>query len=228
MYKEIPPPKQMSSFLEAIWLSKGETDPSNILPDNCSDIIINLQSSKQVKFVGNMTKNLEHKPIENEILLGLRFKPAFSITFIDYNMPELTDQIVDLTEVSSYSFFGIADKYQETGEIPFSDIYDKLTEMISSFSLDSDMEEAIHTLKKTFGQIKIQELAKQIGISQRMLEKKFSRYVGKSPKRFAQIERINAIISGNVLFSDLNYYDQSHMSKEIKLLSGKPISDLFQ
>jgi len=226
MYREILPDKKMSNFLEAIWFSKSDAGQSNILPDNYSDIIIDLNKSNKVKFVGNMTKNMTHFATDNELLLGLRFKPAYSSTFIKGSLAELTDQVIDLSTIVNHSFHEVSEIYQESGQIPMNLIYNKIIRICGDISIDPHIKQSVDIIENSFGEIKIKTLSETLGISQRTLEKKFKYFMGKSPKRFAQIERLNAIINNKASFSTLNYYDQSHMIKEFEMLTGTTFSKL--
>jgi AraC-like DNA-binding protein len=220
MYTEMAPDNSSSGWIEAIWFSKSDGQISDILPDNCSDIIIDLNRSGAVHFVGNMTRQMAHHPVDDEYLLGIRLKPACSAAFLRESAASLTDRKVELSAIVKHSFHETAEQYQETGTIPLESVIAHVASLCAGFRMDRHIAESIAILKKASGQIRIDELARDVGISRRMLEKKFRYYLGKSPKRFAQIERFNAVLSGRIDFQQSNYYDQSHMAREFKMLAG--------
>lgn len=220
MYREIAPDKRSSGFIEAIWFSKSDGRPGDIAPDNCTDIIIDLNRSDSVHFVGNMTRHTVHHPVEDEFLMGLRLKPGCSAAFVRESVAPLTDQTVELSAIMKHPFAEAVELYRETGTVPLDRIIEQLLQFCDEFHMDRHVADAIDILKKASGQIRIEDVAGAVGVSRRTLEKKFSYYLGKSPKRFAQIERFNAVLSGRIDYQQSNYYDQSHMAKEFRLLAG--------
>lgn len=74
----------------------------------------------------------------------------------------------------------------------------------------------------------IQTIAKQCGVSKRHLDRRFINEVGISPKKFAQILRLQRAlafrdsgISASVVAAQCGYYDQAHMHREFLALAGK-------
>ena len=227
MYREYPPTAECSSFLDSIWLSANTTEANTILPDNCSDIVIPLNSSEPIKFFGHVTSYVVHYPEPNEVLLGLRFKPGYSIAFVQEEMSQLTDKVIELSAIRKHSFDKIKAEYMKHEIIPFKTLSKILLPFFDGFKQDADISNSIALIKNTSGNIKIESLSDAVGISRRTLEKKFNRNLGKTPKRFAQIERFNTIIKNQDSLKTMNYYDLSHMTKEFKMLSGKRPSDFF-
>ncbi len=227
MFTEYLPTADCSSFLENIWFSDNSSDSRIILPDNYSDIIIPLDSSDPVKYVGHMTSYLVHNPKSNEKLLGLRLKPGYSVAFIREEMSKLTDKVVELSAIQKHTFDKIKTEYIKYGKFPFEAISSNLFTCFDGFKQDPYISESIKLIKKTSGNIKIEILAEAVGISRRMLEKKFIKNLGKTPKRFAQIERLNAFIKNKDSLYVMNYYDQSHMIKEFKMLTGMLPSEIL-
>ena len=213
--------------MENIWFFDNVAESSTILPDNYSDIIIPLNSPDPVKYVGHMTSYLIHNPVPNEVLLGIRFKPGYSIAIIREEMAQLTDKVIELSSIQKHSFDKIKVEYMKNEKIPFEDISKILFPFFDGFKQDPDISNSIALIKKTSGNITIGNLAEDVGISRRMLEKKYNRNLGKTPKRFAQIERFNILIENYDNLKTINYYDQSHMIKEFKMLSGKRPSEFF-
>jgi AraC-like DNA-binding protein len=86
---------------------------------------------------------------------------------------------------------------------------------------------AIDILHQHNGQIKIQLLCEQLGISQKQFERKFKQAVGLMPKQVSRIFRLekSRIIMRNFDFQSLtqvshecHYTDQAHFIREFKAL----------
>lgn len=83
---------------------------------------------------------------------------------------------------------------------------------------------ALAAIYSSGGNVRIKELARDLHISQSPLEKRFRRYVGASPKKFAGIVRLRKMIAalehgrGHLDAMDYldDYYDQAHFIKDFK------------
>ncbi len=85
----------------------------------------------------------------------------------------------------------------------------------------------IDKIIESHGSIRIADIADDIGISDRLLRKKFNQSVGVSPKQYSRIVRFQGFI-GDFLYAnkhqqnvyestrDFSYYDDSHLIKDFK------------
>jgi len=83
--------------------------------------------------------------------------------------------------------------------------------------------------------VRIEELARQMGLSQSALEGRFRRNVGTSPKQFASILRLKNAVRLRALGHDFTsiahsagYSDQSHFTNDFKRVTGLAPSAFFQ
>jgi len=78
------------------------------------------------------------------------------------------------------------------------------------------------------GHVRISELSEELGYSRKHLHERFTREVGLSPKRYAELKRFEQLSTrlrsgvGDLatLAVSLGYSDQSHLSREAKRFSG--------
>lgn len=84
-------------------------------------------------------------------------------------------------------------------------------------------------LRQDAGRLPIPELARELAVSQRHLERLYQSQVGMSPKQFAQLQRVEAArlalkrwrgLSTSRLAADLGFYDQSHFIREFRSVIG--------
>jgi len=94
---------------------------------------------------------------------------------------------------------------------------------------------AISTIYKNKGLIKINNLAGSLFISQDALEKRFRKATGATPKQFSSIVKMQSVIrlnNTNPSFLDIalesGYFDQSHFNKDFKLFTGQTPTDFFK
>ncbi|WP_276483797.1 helix-turn-helix transcriptional regulator [Paraflavitalea pollutisoli] len=88
--------------------------------------------------------------------------------------------------------------------------------------------ESIRRIQAKQGQVKIRELAGSLYISQDAFEKRFRRLAGVTPKQFAFITKMRAIVlraqqqdSLADMAFDAGYYDLPHFNKDFKLFTGQ-------
>jgi AraC-like DNA-binding protein len=80
---------------------------------------------------------------------------------------------------------------------------------------------------------RVTAVARRVGISDRQLRNLFADAVGVSPKRFAQIERVRAVLARAraeglaAVAAELGYFDQSHMTAQFRRLVGVPPRAFF-
>ena len=95
---------------------------------------------------------------------------------------------------------------------------------------DSNLITVVQSIVQQRGVVNITNLCESHFLSQRNLERKFKDLTGFSPKTFARIVRFEESISTATTQQDLSltelayefeYYDQSHMIKDFKKLSGE-------
>jgi AraC-like DNA-binding protein len=110
-----------------------------------------------------------------------------------------------------------------------------LLDHIHNVRMDPFVSNAVARIEETEAGIRIEELARRVGLSQSALERRFRRNVGTSPKQFASILRLkNAfrLRAGGRDFTSIaysaGYSDQSHFTNEFKRVTGLAPSAFFQ
>lgn len=103
-----------------------------------------------------------------------------------------------------------------------------------SGALDNDkidlVDHCIDKIINSHGTMRVTDISNDIGISERLLRKKFNDSIGMSPKQYSRIVRFQYIISevlyGKKLqkdnhtdFMDFSYYDDSHLIKDFKFFT---------
>jgi AraC-like DNA-binding protein len=87
------------------------------------------------------------------------------------------------------------------------------------------------------GEIKIDDLARQVELSERQLERKFVEQVGIPPKLYCRISRLDYALrlkeatplrTWTELTFLAGYFDQNHMVKDFRALAGMAPSDFFR
>lgn len=122
---------------------------------------------------------------------------------------------------------------------------DKQCEMIENYWLSKFLgfhhpflNEVIYNLKDNQNQYTISELAKKNNITRQNLTKSFQEHLGKSPSDFKKVERFRKALKANftknskgnltALGYDLLFYDQSHLIKDFRSLTGLSPNKFFK
>jgi AraC-like DNA-binding protein len=102
---------------------------------------------------------------------------------------------------------------------------------------DTLIEEGLHLIHKHVSFITVKCLLEDLNISERQFERRFSQTVGLSPQSYIRVKRFNEAIRlmktgqyerlTDIAYA-LNFHDQSHFIRDIKVFSGITPRDISQ
>lgn len=236
-YKKIKPYKELEPFIHFYWELKGnefERQWERVFPDGCAGIVMNLgntcltdNGSVSMDFgktyvVGAMNSFKDSFIDSDTHLLGVCLKPATFANFYNYaSQNELTNDTVEFEKSNSFN----VDKMLYN---PFNYFDHFFSERIKS--KNNRLHSVINDIYSTNGQISIYELSKRNFITVRQLERNFKKLIGLSPKEYSNIIRFQNALSliknsdkSRSLLDiavECGYYDHSHLSNEIKRITG--------
>lgn len=100
--------------------------------------------------------------------------------------------------------------------------------------LDLEIAGAVALIEQTEAMLRIEDLARQVGLSQSALERRFRYWVGVSPRKFASLIRLKNVVKLQARGADLTtiahgagYYDQAHFIKDFKRFTGLAPGSFF-
>lgn len=242
-YREFQPHILLAPYIETYWTVSGfkqEKEYHRILPDGCVDIIFSfVEPSNQhdlnslvPNIIGTMTTYSEGSYFNEIDLLGIRFKPAGFTAFTRTPIHEFTDRRIDLTSTDSLfdKEFYCRLPEMKTVEERINHIENYLIKRIRNiFDPEPQIIYAVDLIRQTGGKLPLTEVAAAGCLSLRHFERKFKSAIGVSPKTFSKITKFRHTLSylkrnNNAgLLSvavDCGYYDQAHLIKDFKSLSG--------
>jgi AraC-like DNA-binding protein len=110
-----------------------------------------------------------------------------------------------------------------------------LLQQLKHAQTDPLVSAALQHIKQQRGQLSITALATSLYISQDAFEKRFRKVVGTTPKQFASLVRMKAIVQNPAyagdftqLALDAGYFDQSHFNKAFRQFTGLTPSSFFK
>lgn len=228
-YAELAPSEALRPWVECFWTrtDSAPTGPHRVLPDGCADLVFDLTSGESI-VVGTMTRPLLLPPGASQSFVGVRFHPGRAAAFLRLPLAEITDARVPLGDLwKGWS-----------GDVERPDFIAALeAELLRRLDPERDrrVDQAVRRIVEHAGNIRIDPLAREIGISRQHLARQFLHHVGLSPKTFARVMRFRKLTESldarEIDWSDVaiehGFYDQSHLIAEFRELAGTT-PDAFQ
>ncbi len=191
-----------------------------IIPNGKIDLVLSLAEDGDFRIV---LLGLETQPrmAPNEPLAKF-FSVSFHPLALEYILNISVADLLNNGRVMPDHFWGFTiDDLSD-----FKAFCDKVTAKVISLlpeTIDQRKQNLFNQIIAADGDVKVNELAANIGWSPRQINQYFNRQLGVSLKSYCNILRFQAslqhIWEGN-LYPQLNYTDQSHFIKEVKKLSG--------
>lgn len=247
----------LRGIVRCYWTLKSTPDetlePQRIVPDGCCEMLFHLgdlyeqilPSGERIVqprcFVfGQITEPLTVKPTGETDIFSVRFTPEGFSAIAPVPLKTLANCATSLS-----TLFG-----QEAENLSSDIIKAKATEsrirLIESFIVNQlsqegacrkAVAECIAVIMRLKGQLSVDELSQHAAISEREMERKFTRMVGLSPKKLTRIVRIHqaakSLIHGEnesltAVALENQFYDQAHFNREFKAFTGVSPSRFFK
>lgn len=252
-YEQSAPLPELAPFLECIWTLEGHADslagePQAVLPDGRPELVLHfgdafdrldLHGDGAVRqpwliFAGQLTSQLLLRPTGKICVLGLRFHPFGAAAVIDRPQSELAGLTVDVDDLSPSVARKMEDvRRQASGPTDAAILAQHaLLSCVEHRRLDPRVVFAVQEIDRCHGQISIDRLAVDCGLTRRHLERRFQEVVGMSPKRLARIARFQRAVGflegkaeagpqgGAVTAAACGYADQAHFIRDFRDLAG--------
>ena len=249
-YTEIAPPADLARYVDRLWLRTTVRREAGrihrVLPDGCVDVIVHADRGS-AELVGTMTRALEVADGPAQ-MVAVRFKPGTAAAVARCSLSELTDREADVDELGIAG--GLVDRICDpqahaaatrlSAKIPLAAadhariaaLVAWLREQLAGAPPpDPQVARAVALLSS--GEARVDEVAGMLGVTRQHLARSFRREVGITPKQLARIARMQRVATalrrgGDLarLAAELGYFDQSHLSHELRDLVGLTPAEL--
>lgn len=265
-YSHIPA-APLDEFVEMIWF--GETPEGlphkqeRMLPNGSVELIINLKEDRtrtydrrdNVKFTtmpgsvvaGMHTEFFVIDTSEQELVMGVHFKPGGAFAFFGLPMDEMLNHHVPLETLWDQSAVGelreqvlsaagLLQRFQIVEDFLLRIIYRPFKSSFIKMHSNSTGNRAVDFALDAFiaapGEQKIADIIDTIGISQRRFIELFKRKVGTTPKSFCRVMRFQQVVRSVAATDDraqidwldialgCGYFDQAHFVHDFKNFAG--------
>ncbi|WP_294991128.1 AraC family transcriptional regulator [uncultured Stenotrophomonas sp.] len=210
-YLEHPPPDDLHRHVQCLWWLRDDAPGSGIqviYPDGRCELLAELGVPMQLHgadgqirsdlpfcFAAQQRGPIRLQAVGPVLCIGIRLQPAASALVAGIRLPGLRDQAPDLHALDAafagtFSAAARASAANGTAE----PLWQALRERCAGFALDERMEQAVAQLDALEGDLRIAELARRLGMSLRALQSRFLAAVGMTPKEYARVCRLQAML----------------------------------
>ena len=232
----LPVPAALDRWLAGIWRHEAGGASVRVLPDGCHDILFDLEHGT-ARVIGPMRTAAVVRVAATARWLGVRFHPGVSALFFGALASELADASVLLAELARPALCALAEQLGEPSARSRSAAL-----LASAFSdpharqraTDPRLARAARRVQASHGAVAVRELARDVGVTERQLERLFLERIGLGPKLFSRIARLEhalgllAAAEGRhaELAARAGYSDEPHFTREVRALAGLCPSEL--
>ena len=243
-YVEHAPPPALREYVECFWTRGGAPAPNakhHVVPDGCIDVVLSYDSSAAREnpslalAVGTMTRPLSIGSGEAAAYVGARFWPGRALPFLGIPAAEITDLRVSVADLWPRDSQSLVDLQRgELGAWRTAFEQSLLSGLARARPVDRAVDAAVKAILRAGGNLSIAPLAPALGVTRQHLARAFAVHVGVSPKTFARVARVRRVLAKARVASvvdwaslalDAGFYDQAHLSGEVREITGRTPSE---
>lgn len=229
-YEERAPPRDLARVVACFWVLDSQGEGALVLPDGSSDFIFERTGRRRATAIGAMTRAIRTAP-SRDVVVGVRFQPGAAASFFETSARDLRDAAAPLGDV-----LGTRGRDLEARVADAADTNAAILALEASLRaarprarpLDSRVQAALARIAAVPAESSVEEIAAQMHLGARQLERLFDERVGVGPKTFARTVRVQRALrvatttrtTLAAVAARSGYFDQSHMIREVQALAG--------
>ena len=246
LYLTHVPRPPLSSFIEHLWLLSDAPAHSleRIFPSGKLELVINLNEDEIrihngasgepcARFSGVVVSGAYGRPFvidtaDQAFTMGVHFRPGGAPPFLTVPADELRDAHVDVRNLWGRAAPDLRERLYGAPTHPqrFRLLEDALLRRVHGAPTGHPaIGFAVGALQQG---ARVQEVAREVGISHRRLIEVFAREVGMTPKLFSRVSRFQSVLHAprpargdwGQLALECGYVDQSHLIRDFLAFSG--------
>ncbi|MER6126094.1 helix-turn-helix domain-containing protein [Streptomyces sp. NPDC001795] len=211
------------------------------LPDAVTKVVVRVAVTghRDVLAVGPRVRASYHDSKILASCVELRLAPGTARPLLGIPAAELVGRVVPLGELPGGTARQLDHELRWlTPEETVSHLTDALPERLTATADRTRTElvrAGVDAMSVRIGHVpgQVREVARELAVSERQLRNLFAEGVGLSPKHYARINRVRAVLTHATtapwaeLAAATGYYDQSHMTSDFRALMGVPPRSYF-
>ena len=235
-YEEFAPPAALADYVHCLWVFEGQDagEPQRIVPDGRCELILHWRSPYLERtadgwtpqplalFAGQLTQPLHLLAREPAGVVGVRFRTVGSAAFVQSQVNPFTDRRLALSGAPD-----LAALPDEAGRLEAAAAY--VAERLDARFHDRRIAKAAALLRASEGRVPLDELAAEVELSPRMLQRRFVEAVGVPPRTLASIIRFRRVFEALQAPDVVNwtdaakaagYFDHPQMARDFRRFLG--------
>ena len=244
-YAEYPSPDDLRRHVQCLWVLRDDapdTAIQTIWPDGRCELLAELgvplrlhdsngtiRADQPLCFAAQQLGPIRLQATGPVLCLGVRLSPACNGLIAGRQLPALRDQAPELHTLDpafADGFHAAARTCTETGS-PES-LWMLMRSRCADFAPDTLAERAVEALDEAEGDLRISDLAARLGVGLRTLQMRFLDAVGVTPKEYARMRRLQALLhtldTERASIADAaahhGYSDQAHATRDLLHWTG--------
>ncbi|HEV7806601.1 MAG TPA: helix-turn-helix transcriptional regulator [Solirubrobacteraceae bacterium] len=230
-YREHPPPPALAPWVQCAWQRSGDGgSPIRVVPDGCIDVVWIEGSGTQV--VGPNTIAFLVPLAAGARVAGVRLHPGAAPALLDVDAAALRDGRLAIDDAWGDDGRRLAEALDE-----HDDRCDVLLSALARRAATAAPPDALvraAIARLLVPRLAVARLARELGVSERQLRRRFDATVGYGPRRLARVLRLGRALAaahageelGRVA-ADAGYADQAHFAHDCRSLAGASPSALL-
>ena len=233
-YREIVPKPEFSHLVLSFWEFTAASEnfasiQHEIFPDGCVSLLYHRNENfnlKQLILSGLNLESIVAPVFPTDVYWAMRISPAACANLLLADPADFVGKRMLEIEKFPHLTDGLLEKFNACQNFDEAvAVYENQLRKIDlgEKSFDEKIEQAVKIIEQRSGEIKISELAEQLNLSVRQLERRFKNSSGLTPKQFVRARRIRAtavdlIENESVNWAnraaEMGFSDQSHLVHE--------------
>ena len=240
-YREYRPPAALAGHVLCVWSqmigSGGSPYSHRVLPDGCADIVWVGEAPAVVAGPATGTVVVPLPP--RTLVVGVRLRPGAASAVLGLPASELADRDTPLRDIWGLGAGALSARVTEQLSIPtrLAAAAAALAGRLADAGPPDPMIAAATRWLARHPEGQVADLARLLEVGERRLRRRFAATVGYGPKTLQRVLRLQGLLalagrsrgaSLAALAAEAGYADQAHMSRELRLLTGRSPSTLLE
>lgn len=235
----IAPPLTFDPFIESYWLLEGDAvldlnGGVELVFNLGPPVVVSLEGRSPMRvsghfLLGGLARRVGVRSCGELMLFGVRFRPCGIFPYLSMPQMEFAGEPVALEELWELMGLGVAGVVREKGQAPthYAGAFDNFfaSRMNAFDSHSRTVVTAVSAIREAAGDLGMEALAAECGVSRRHLERLFDLRIGVTPKHLARMFRLSHALSTLASLGSADtaahcgFFDQSHLIRECQNLA---------
>jgi AraC-like DNA-binding protein len=234
-YTEVPCAGILGEFVECEWCLKGAQAGSIVHPDGCADVVFD--ESGKIFLAGVISHSRFLKHDFGPEIRGLRLKVGAIPIFFNIPASVVANRVVSVADLPSPLARAITASARQAGHK--TELVGATRKLLSAACVGKSRERRLSSVFSQLQAKSLRAIMSSVGLSPRQVHRVFLQEAGLGPSRLKRIYRLQRVIDAMrrhpqadlslaTFALDQGFFDQAHMTHDVKDLAGLTPSALLR